>query len=94
MPYIFLISIWGGFFPLISIIGSQFYLHHFGFGLTMIAFIIFPFLVFQMEGIQKRLKNSYLIKLFVVVFNYIDLHIILVFFYDNEFLNNKLDGEV
>ena len=94
VPYIFLISIWGGIFPSdIYHIGSQFYLHHFGFGLTMIAFTIFPFLVFQMEGIQSDLKkllsNKNFLWLFLIILIYI---LILVFFYDNEFLNNKLDG--
>ena len=95
IPYVFLILIWGGILPPRDIyhIGSQFYLHHFGFGLTMIAFTIFPFLIFQIEKIKynfkKLLSNKNFFWLFLVILIYVS---ILVFFYDNEFLNNKLDG--
>ena len=94
IPYVFLISIWGGIFPSnIYHIGSQFYLHHFGFGLTMIAFIILPFLIFQIEKIQNNLKKFFSNKRFTWLILVILIYIlILVFFYDNEFLNNKLDG--
>ena len=94
IPYIFLISIWGGIFPSnIYHIGSQFYFHHFGFGLTMIAFIILPFLIFQIEEIQISIKNFLSNKKFLWLILVILIYIsILVFFYDNEFLNNKLDG--
>ena len=95
IPYVFLILIWGGILPPRDIyhIGSQFHLHHFGFGLTMIAFTIFPFLIFQIEKIKynfkKLLSNKNFFWLFLVILIYVS---ILVFFYDNEFLNNKLDG--
>ena len=94
VPYVFLILIWGGIFPSnIYHIGSQFYFHHFGFGLTMIAFIILPFLIFQIEKIQNNLKKFFLSKRFSWLILIILIYIlILIFFYDNEFLNNKLDG--
>ena len=57
-PYLFLISLWGGIFPTnIYHIGNQFYFHHLGFALTIIAFIFFPFLILQNKNIKDEIKN-------------------------------------
>tara|TARA_B100001250_G_C19790340_1_gene786188 strand:- start:40 stop:1326 length:1287 start_codon:yes stop_codon:yes gene_type:complete len=94
IPYLYLISIWGGIFPFDKYnIGNHFYTHHIGFALTIIAFIMLPFILITKESVIKKFSlffkdktNYYLIS---IIFIYI---IYLTFFYDNSFIENRLDG--
>jgi hypothetical protein len=93
-PYLFLISLWGGIFPSnIYHIGNQFYFHHLGFALTIIAFIFFPFLIFQNKNIKDEIKNflkkNNLLLLILPIFVYV---LFLIFFYENSFFNDRSDG--
>ena len=95
IPFIYLISIWGGIFPSdIYYVGQQFYIHHIGFVFTMIAFIIFPFFILASKLLKKKYIESFLkdkinyISLLLLIF-YI---ILLIFFYDNSFMQNRMDG--
>ena len=94
IPYLFLIKIWGGIFPTnIYQIGSQFYFHHLGFALTIIAFIFFPFLIFEMNNIENKIKKFFINKKFLWLLLPIITYIFfLTFFYENSFFNDKLDG--
>ena len=88
IPYLFLIKIWGGIFPTnIYQIGSQFYFHHLGFALTIIAFIFFPFLIFEMNNIEDKIKKFFINKKFLL---YANIFIYFPnFFYENSFLNDN-----
>jgi len=95
IPFIFLIILWGGVFPSnIYHVGEQFYFHHLGYALTIIAFIFFPFIFLKSENIKEQLidfikeKKILLILLSIILFYLI----ILFFFYDDAFINNHLDG--
>ena len=95
IPYIFLIILWGGIFPSnIYHIGKQFYFHHLGYALTIIAFIFFPFVFLKSTSIKEKLtdfiknKKKLLILLSIILFYLV----ILFFFYDDTFINNHLDG--
>jgi hypothetical protein len=95
IPYLLLIKLWGGIFPSnIYHIGNQFYFHHFGYALTMIAFIFFPFIFLKEKNIKKQIKDffqekNFLIYLIIIITLYL---VILFFFYNDNFLENKLDG--
>ena len=95
IPYIFLIKLWGGIFPSnIYHVGKQFYFHHFGYALTIIAFIFFPFMFLKSANIKEKLfefikEKKMLLILFSIIFFYL---IILFFFYDDTFISNHLDG--
>ena len=95
IPYLMLIKLWGGIFPSnIYHVGSQFYYHHFGYALTIIAFIFFPFIFIKSKIIIKDFfhflnEKKLLFILFLIITFYL---IILFFFYDTSFINNRLDG--
>ena len=94
IPYLLLIKLWGGIFPSnIYHIGNQFYFHHLGYALTIIAFIFFPFIFLKSENIKDQIsnftKNNNLYILFLIIIVYL---IILIFFIDDGFFENKLDG--
>ena len=95
IPYIFLIKLWGGIFPSdIYHVGSQFYFHHLGFAITIIAFIFVPFFFLKAEKISVQInefvsKKKYLIILLASILVYL---IILLFFYDDSFFENRMDG--
>ena len=66
IPYLLLIKLWGGIFPSnIYHIGNQFYFHHFGYALTMIAFIFFPFIFLKDRGIKKQIQYFFQEKNFL-----------------------------
>ena len=94
IPYLFLIKIWGGIFPTdFYFIGSQFYLHHLGFALTIIAFIFFPFLIFKIKKLKYEIEEFLISKNFFLILIPILAYVTyLILFYDSNFLNNKLDG--
>ena len=94
IPYLFLIKIWGGIFPTdIYLIGSQFYLHHLGFALTIMAFIFFPFLIFKIKKLKYEIEEFLINKNFFLILIPILAYVTyLILFYDSNFLNNKLDG--
>jgi len=94
IPFLYLINIWGSIFPSnIYHIGKQFYFHHLGFAITMIAFIIFPLILIIKENLISKLfdfsKDYFNLFNLIIILLYI---IFLAFFYDNSFINNKLDG--
>ena len=94
VPYLFLIKIWGGIFPSnIYHIGNQFYFHHFGYAVTMIAFIFFPFIFIKFDSLKlqifKFLDKRKILFLSIPIIVYL---IILIFFYDDNFFTNKFDG--
>ncbi len=95
IPYLMLIKLWGGIFPSdIYHVGSQFYYHHFGYALTIIAFIFFPFILIKSkitieDFFQFLNEKKLLFILFLIITFYL---IILFFFYDISFINNRLDG--
>ena len=89
-----MIKIWGGIFPTdIYFIGSQFYLHHLGFALTIMAFIFFPFLIFKIKKLKYEIEEFLISKNFFLILIPILAYVTyLILFYDSNFLNNKLDG--
>jgi hypothetical protein len=94
IPYLFLIKLWGGVFPSnIYHVGKQFYFHHFGYALTMIAFIFFPFIFLKSANLKDQfhafLKNQ---KFFILLIPILTYLIVLLFFYNDNFFDNKLDG--
>ena len=89
-----LIKLWEVFPSNIYHVGSQFYYHHFGYALTIIAFIFFPFIFIKSKIIIKDFfhflnEKKLLFILFLIITFYL---IILFFFYDTSFINNRLDG--
>ena len=86
---------WGGIFPTNNYhIGEQFYPHHFGFALTMIAFIFFPFTFFDKKNLRNRIFNFIIRqkKLYlslIIVLSYI---FFFSFVQNNYFFFDKLDG--
>ena len=94
IPFLYLISIWGGIFPSdIYYIGSQFYLHNIGFALTMMAFVIFPFFILIIKSFKENIVSFSKKKINYILLSISILYIIfLAFFYDNSFMQNKMDG--
>ncbi len=95
IPYLMLIKLWGGIFPSnIYHVGSQFYYHHFGYALTIIAFIFFPFILIKSKSTKEVLFQFFNErKKIIILFSIIILYVItLFFFYDTSFINNRLDG--
>ena len=94
IPFLFLIKIWGGIFPSnIYSLGNEFYIHHFGFALTIIAFIFFPFLFLKEKKFENYLKifftnKKIIISLFIIIFYLI----FVIFFHNNDYLNDRNDG--
>ena len=94
IPFLFLIKLWGGIFPSnIYNLGNEFYIHHLGFALTIIAFIFFPFLLLKEKNLKNQLKILFsnkriIISLFIIIF-----YLIFVFFFhSNDYLSNRNDG--
>ncbi len=66
LPYIYLITLWGGLFPKITLtrnLTSQFYFEHIGYTCTIIAFYFFPFLLFRGKSFFYLVKNFFLEKI-------------------------------
>lgn len=85
---------WGGIFPTNNYhIGEQFYPHHFGFALTMIAFIFFPFTFFDRKNLKNRffdfIKGKKLHLSFIIILSYI---FFFSFIQNDYFILDKLDG--
>ena len=85
---------WGGIFPTNNYhIGEQFYPHHFGFALTMIAFIFFPFTIFDRKNLKNRffdfIKEKKLHLSFIIILSYI---FFFSFIQNDYFILDKLDG--
>jgi len=89
LPFIYLITIWGGIIPhrdaLGRSVGNKLFIHHLGYVLTIIAFYLLPLLLLKGENFFLSLKkffnqkkNFYLISLFFVYLIY------LLFFYQYE----------
>jgi hypothetical protein len=94
IPFLYLIYTWKGIFPKdIYNLGNNYFIHHIGFTLTMIAFNILPFLLIIKENFKEKFflffenKNNYFYLLIILI--YITF---LAFFYDNAFIINKDDG--
>ena len=95
IPYLYLINLWGGIFPSdIYKLGNEFYFHHFGYALTIIAFI-FPFFFLKSKNLKDQFLSFYkeknILINFLIILSYL---FILFFFYNDSFLSNKLDGGV
>ena len=92
IPYLYLINLWGGIFPSdIYKLGNEFYFHHFGYALTIIAFIFFPFSL-KSKNLKDQFylyKEKNILINFLIILSYL---FILFFFYNDSFLSNKLDG--
>ena len=91
LPYIYLITIWGGIIPtgdaLGRGIGSKIYFNHIGYTSTIIAFYLLPFLFYkkksfvdQIKNFFREKKNYYLISLFFIYF----LYLLIFYDYDSE----------
>ena len=92
LPYLYLIILWGGLIPTVSIesrkLGSEIFLDHIGFTSTMIAFYLLPLLLFRNESAKDLIKNFFLnrrnyflLSLFIIYLFY------MIAFYD---LNEQL----
>ena len=94
-PIHFLINLWGGIFPSdIYNIGGQFFYHHFGYALTIIAFIFFSFIFLKANNIGDQIseflsKKKFLLVLLILILIYL---IILFFFYNDSFIENRSDS--
>ena len=95
IPYIYLITLWGGIFPthltIARNLGNQFYPEHIGYASTIISFYFFPFLLFKGKNLFPDVKklflkkyNYYLILFFLIYIFYL---LILSIFYDQSSLN-------
>ena len=94
IPYLYLINLWGGIFPSdIYKLGNEFYFHHFGYALTIIAFIFFPFFFLKSKNLKDQFLSFYkeknILINFLIILSYL---FVLFFFYNDSFLSNKLDG--
>jgi hypothetical protein len=87
LPYIYLISLWGGLMPAViqesRELGSKIFLDQLGFASTIIAFYLLPLILFKEEKIKTLIKkyllnkrNYYLIFFFIIYLVYI------IVFYD------------
>ena len=94
IPFLFLIKLWGGIFPSnIYNLGNEFYIHHLGFALTVIAFIFFPFLLLKGKNLKNQLKIFFSNKRIIISLFIITFYLIFVFFFhSNDYLNNRNDG--
>ena len=94
IPFLFLIKLWGGIFPSnIYNLGNEFYIHHLGFALTVIAFIFFPFLLLKEKNLKNQLKIFFSNKRIIISLFIITFYLIFVFFFhSNDYLNNRNDG--
>ena len=95
LPYIYLISLWGGLFPTDLTesrnLGNKLYFDHIGYAATIIAFYFVPFLFFKKENVFNLLKitfsqrsNYYFLLLF---FTYVFALIILSYLTNESSLN-------
>ena len=61
MPYLYLITVWGGLIPPAALegrqLGSRIFLDHIGFTSTIIAFYLLPLLLFKNERFEILIKN-------------------------------------
>ena len=83
LPYIYLISTWGGLFPdqVLSEsrqIGNKIFLIHVGYTITIIAFYFLPLLSFKNENVKNQIReffvkktNYYIIFLFLIYLIYL-----------------------
>jgi len=66
LPYIYLILLWGGLIPSVLIegrkLGSEIFFYHIGYSSTIIAFYLFPLLMFKEKGILNLIKSFFLNK--------------------------------
>ena len=82
LPYIYLITLWGGIIPTRDFefrgLGNQLYLDHLGYLSTIVAFYLFPLLLYKGENLITLFKNFfykknnyYLISLFFIYLLYL-----------------------
>ncbi len=82
IPYLFLINLWGSIFPSdIYHVGSQFYFHHFGYALTIISFIFFPFFFLKKNKIKDQIFKFYNQKKIIILLSIIIFYLIILFFF-------------
>ena len=91
LPYIYLATIWGNIIPSLSAdvrgTGNQLYLEHLGYTATIIAFYLFPLLLYKsgnffdlFKNFFRVRKNYYLISLFFIYL----LYLLIFYDYDSE----------
>ncbi len=94
IPFLFLMKLWGGIFPSnIYDLGNEFYFHHLGFALTIIAFIFLPFVFLRNIGFKDK-TLSFISDPKVILYGFIIIIYILLLFYffDNNYIDDKKDG--
>lgn len=66
LPYIYLILLWGGLIPSGLLegrkLGNEIFFHHIGYSSTIIAFYLFPLLLFKEKNILNLIKSFFLNK--------------------------------
>lgn len=94
IPYLYLINLWGGIFPTnIYDVGNQFYFHHFGYALSIIAFIFFPFIFLKSKSFLNQLISLFKSQQNFLLVTLIFIYLFFLFFFQNDlFLNNRSDG--
>tara|TARA_B100000029_G_scaffold515096_1_gene620572 strand:+ start:1367 stop:2671 length:1305 start_codon:yes stop_codon:yes gene_type:complete len=88
LPYIYLISIWGGLLPdqILSEsrqIGNKIFLIHVGYAMTIIAFYFLPLLSFKKENVKNQTRDFFVKKTnYYIIFLFLIYLIYLILFYD------------
>ena len=96
LPYIYLILLWGGLIPSVLIegrkLGSEIFFYHIGYSSTIIAFYLFPLLMFKEKGILNLIKSFFLNKKnYYFIFIFLAYIFYLVTFYD--FNQQSVEGK-
>ena len=76
LPYIYLITLWGGLIPAQLIegrkLGNEIFLVHIGYSSTIIAFYLLPLLLFKEKSVPNLIKN-FLFQHFCIFYGFIIL---------------------
>jgi hypothetical protein len=87
IPYLYLIFLWGNIIPTndanTRTIGSNFYLSHLGFSLTIIGFYFLPLFFFKKENIKKLIKSYFKDKINLLFFLIFIIYLLLSIFLDD-----------
>ena len=94
IPFLFLMKLWGGIFPSnIYDLGNEFYFHHVGFAITIVAFIFLPFIFLKNINFKNQIL-SFINDPKVILYGLIIIIYILLLFYlfDSNYIDDKKDG--
>jgi len=88
LPYIYLIFSWGNLIPTSDAtsrgIGQQLHFGHIGYAATIIAFYLFPFLLYRKDNLIDLLKSFFKLKKnYYLIFLFFIYLIYLIFYYDH-----------